>query len=100
MSELLVQPGIRQRQNFQTTSPLKPWSRFLPNFLYSIDRPGDRKSVFLSRSDKDAGGNDNLHLQYTHNGEVKIDIYCCLIANILTNVLLKCSLGTPCRRCD
>ena len=34
------------RQHFQTTSPLKPRSRFLPNFTYSINRPGERIIVW------------------------------------------------------
>ena len=35
-------------QHFQTTSPLKPWSRHLPNFTYSIYRPGEQIIVFCS----------------------------------------------------
>ena len=37
----------RRRQHFQTTSALKPWSRFLSNFIYNIYRPGERKDVFF-----------------------------------------------------
>ena len=39
-------------QHFQTTSPLKPWIRFLPNFTFSIYRPGKRIFVFFFQSDK------------------------------------------------
>ena len=38
---------VCRRQHFQTTSPLKPWSRFLLNFTYSIYRPEERIIVFL-----------------------------------------------------
>lgn len=34
-------------QHFQTTSSLKPWSQFLPNFTYSIYRKGERIIVFV-----------------------------------------------------
>ena len=40
-------------QHFQTTFPLKPWSRFLPNFTYSIYRPGERISVFFVPTGKE-----------------------------------------------
>ena len=33
---------VFRRQHFQTTSPLKPWSRFSPYFTYSIYRQGER----------------------------------------------------------
>ena len=33
--------------NFQTTSPLKPWSRFLPYSTFSIYRQGERKVFFV-----------------------------------------------------
>ena len=35
---------------------------------------------------------DNLKFPFTYNGKSEIDIYCYLIADILTNVLEKCSL--------
>ena len=41
----VVRPSVvirRRRQHFQTTSPLKPWNRFLPYFTYSIYRQGQR----------------------------------------------------------
>ena len=38
-------PYVVHRQHFQTTSPLKPWSWFLPYFRYSIYRQGQRNIV-------------------------------------------------------
>ena len=36
-----------RRQHFQTTSPLKPWSIFLPYFTYSIYKQGEQKKLFF-----------------------------------------------------
>ena len=48
--------GVCLRTTFQTISPLKPWGRFLPNFTYSIYRPGKRIIVFfLFQSDRNFG---------------------------------------------
>ena len=46
-SSVVRRPSVVVRQHFQTTSPLKPWSRFLPNFTYSIYRPGKRILMFF-----------------------------------------------------
>ena len=37
----------RRRQHLRTTSPLKPWSRFLPYFTYSIYKQGERIILFV-----------------------------------------------------
>ena len=50
-------PSIRG-QYFQTTSPLKPWSRFLPYFTYI--GMGNKKYCFLSQSDKNSGCYGNI----------------------------------------
>ena len=60
IGELLVYKGIRRpsvvrpssvrpsvRQHFQTTSPLKPRSRFFSYFTYSIYRSGERIIAFF-----------------------------------------------------
>ena len=50
IGELIVYKGIRRpsvRQHFQTTSPLKPRSRFFSYFTYSIYRWGERIIVFF-----------------------------------------------------
>ena len=61
----------RRRQRFQTTFPLKPWSRFLPYFTYSIYRQGERIILFffLSQSDKNFGCYGNFLLPLTYNGK-------------------------------
>ena len=53
------------RQHFQTTSPLKPWSRFFPYFAYSNYRQGERIILFLFQSDKNSGCKGNLYLPST-----------------------------------
>ena len=45
MKESVVRPSICQ--HFQTTSPLKPRSRFFSYFIYSIYRLGERIIVFF-----------------------------------------------------
>ena len=50
IGELLVYKGIRRPsvcQHFQTTSPLKPRSRFFSYFTYSIYRSGEQIIVFF-----------------------------------------------------
>ena len=50
IGELIVYKGIcllSVRQHFQTTSPLKPRSRFFSYFTYSIYRSGERIIVFF-----------------------------------------------------
>ena len=55
IGELIVYKGIHRpsvvrpsvRQHFQTTSPLKPRSRFFSYFTYSIYRSGERIIVFF-----------------------------------------------------
>ena len=78
-------------------SPLKPWSQFLPNFIYSIYRRRERiMAFFLSQSDKNSGCYGSLQLPLTYNGgKMKIGTYCYLTADILTEVLQKCSLSSP-----
>ena len=52
IGELLVYKGIRRPsvcQHFQTTSPLKPRSRFFLYFTYSIYRSGERRIVFFAQ---------------------------------------------------
>ena len=39
--------AVPVRQHFHTTSPLKPWNWFLPNFIYSIFRQGERMILFF-----------------------------------------------------
>ena len=63
IGELIVLAGIRRpsdRQHFQTTSPLKPWSRLFPYFTYSIYRWGERILCFLFQSGKNSGCYGNL----------------------------------------
>ena len=63
--------GVVRPSTFQTPSPSKPRSRFLPNFSYSIYRPGKRIMAFYckSRWDKYSGCYGNLQLPLTYNGE-------------------------------
>ena len=58
-----LRPSLRQ--HFQTTSFLKPCSRFLPNFTYSIYRPGEGIWSVLFQSDKKPG---DLQKPLTYNG--------------------------------
>ena len=65
IGELIVYVGIRRPSvhrlsHFQTTSPLKPGSRFFSYFTYIIYRSGERIVVFLLRSDKNSGCYGNL----------------------------------------
>ena len=82
-------------QKFQTASPRKPWSRFLPNSTYSICRPGEQ-IMFLSQLDKNSGcymAASSCH--WLTVWKMKIGIYPYFIADILTKLLLKCSLSSP-----
>ena len=72
-------------QHFQMTS-LKPWSRFLPIFTYSIYKQGEWIIAFLSQSDKNSG----CYGHWLIIEKMKTDV----IADILTNVLQKCSLSS------
>ena len=88
---------VVRRQHFQTTSPLKPWSRFLPYFTDSIYRQGEPILlffvVFLSQSGKNSGCCGNLWLPLTYDGKkMKIGTYCYLIAALWEQ---KCSLSGP-----
>ena len=76
-----VRPSV---QHFQTTSPLKPWSRFLPNFTYNIYRPGERIIVFCSNRIRTLVARATYSCHWLIMGKVEIGIYCCLTADILT----------------
>ena len=84
--------SVRRRKHFQTTSPLKPRSRFLSYFTYSIYRQGERIIVFfffvlffcpnrirtlVAIMGVGGGGRGRL-------GGMKIGIYCYFIVDILT----------------
>ena len=85
------------RQHFQTTSPLKPWSRLLPNFTYSIYSPREQIFVFFcSKLIRTLVAMAAYNCHWLIMGKVEIGIYCCLInADILTKVLQNCSLSSP-----
>ena len=71
------------RPSSSTTSPLKPWSRFLQNFTHSIYRPGERKVVFFCSNQL-----RTLFVMATYSshwlimGKVETGFYCCLTADI------------------
>ena len=73
LGELIVEAGIRcpvvvRRQHFQTTSPQKPWNRFLPYLTYSIYRQGGTKNI-LFQSDKHTGCYCNFLLPWLIMGK-------------------------------
>ena len=63
-------PSSVRRQHFQMTSPLKPWSRLLPNCVFPQS--------------------DSCHWHIMGKEEI-----CCFTADVLTKNLQKCSLSSP-----
>ena len=70
-------------QHFQRTSPLKPWSKFLPNFTYSRRT---NNCVFSSNWMSTLVAMATYICHWLIMGKVEIGIYCCLTADILTKV--------------
>ena len=66
-------------------------------FLTGSDTNSGCYGNFLSGSDKNSGCYGNYtQLPLTYNvGKMKIGIYCYLTADILINILQKCSLRSP-----
>ena len=97
--ELLEYTGISLPsvvcQNFQTTSPLKPRSRFFSYFTYSIYRSGERIIVFFC-----SGRIRTLVAMTTYSshrlimGKEEIDNFFCLIGDIWNIFLKKCLLSS------
>ena len=73
---------------------VKPWSRFLPNFTYSIYRPGEQTIVSCSNWIRTLVAMANYSCHWLVMGKVEIGIYCCLTADMLIKVLQKCSLSS------
>ena len=99
-----VRPSVRPsvvrpfvRQHFQTTSPLKPWSRFFPYFTYSIYRWGERIIVLFFQSDKNSGCYGNVEFPLTDNGKSGKWQFVLSHCRYLDFFLQKCFLGSPLR---
>ena len=91
IGELIVQPDIRHpsvRQHFQTTSPLKPWRRFLPKFTCSLYLQGERIMTFCLSQIRTLVAMATYNCHWLIMGKKTIDIYC-YVTGCFTEILLE-----------
>ena len=98
MKVSVVCPSIRPSSvafhYFQTTSPLKPRSRFFSYFTYSIYRSGERIIVFCSVRIRTLVAIATYSSQRLIMGKEEIDNFFCLIGDNWIKVQ-KCLLRSP-----
>ena len=75
--------GVRRREHFQTTSPLKPLGRFLSYFTYSIYVGGTNKLCFcFGRIRTPVAMTTHSSHDRLIMGKAENDSFCCLVGDI------------------
>ena len=84
------------RQHFQTSSSLKPCVDFYQiSHIASIGRGEWIIVLFCSNRIRTLVAMATYNWHWPIMEKVEIGIFCCLIADILTNIIQKCSLSSP-----